>query len=419
MPWVGTNSAATRPSLLVDRNGHLNLSFVDLTSVYYSRSPIKNADSASGWLPKKVMSGSQIAYFSRMALDSKNKIHFVFTQNTPSDECQICYHLFYRASADDGISWTASVDLISGPNGVAKPQMFIDKDDGIHLVWESGKGGGLGQLTNPTTVSYTSSKDGGKTWLSPVVLSTGTNINAKNITIGQDKQGNLIVAWWSRLDDQIVYQLSRDGGSNWSSPTQVPYVMGAAAVYPGNLDDYAMANDSDGNVHLVAVGRLPGSTDTLNIFNLVWDGSGWAKPDVVATYKGDVPEWPRIAVSQGNQLYVTWFVRDQVHIYESDKGQYRVWFSKGYSGSQSVGALPEPVASVTPRITSTQAKTPTSKLAASTTEEAAQTPDQPFTRRAGAIPTSEAELLPIILAAIIPSILLIVGAAVFVYRRNH
>jgi hypothetical protein len=35
------------------------------------------------------------------------------------------------------------------------------------------------------------------------------------------------------------------------------------------------------------------------------------------------------------------------------------------------------------------------------------------------IPTSEAELLPLLAAAIIPSILLIIGVAVFKYLRNR
>jgi hypothetical protein len=413
MPWVGTNSAATRPSLMVDRHGHLNISFVDLTTVYYSRVSVSSGSKVSAWAPKQTISGGQIAYFSKMALDSKNIIHFIFSQNTPSDNCPICYHLYYRYSKDDGTSWAPAVDIIPGALGAVKPQLMVDRNDNLHLVWESGRGGGLGQLTNPTSVSYTSSKDGGKTWSAPQTLSRSADENAKNITIGQDRLGNLVVVYWSRAIDQIVYRVSTDGGNIWSAASPIPDILGAAAVYASNLDDYSVAADSNGDLHVAAIGRLSGSTDTLNIFDLVWDGYSWAKPDVIATYKNDVPEWPRITVSQGNQLYVTWFVRDAAHIFQ-ENGVYQVWYSKKTASSPSVNTLPIPTAGSVP----TKVLTTTVKQTTTPTPALIETSDTAFVRRSGTTPSSEAEMLPFIAAMLIPSLLLLFGAAIYVSRRR-
>jgi hypothetical protein len=418
-PLVGNESYAARPSLLIDKNGHLNLTYLNSKAVNYSKSPIMKATLPGAWTPSVPINGSQPGYFSRMALDSQNTLHLVFTQNNPAGACPICYHIYHRQSIDDGNSWSPPVDIIKDAVGAVKPQMIIDKDDNIHLVWESGMGGGLGQLTNPTAVTYAASYDKGKTWSVPLNLSSSTEMG-KNIAIGIDKSGDLVVAWLSLPSDLIKFQISSDHGKSWSSPSSIPGAFGAAQVYASNLDDYAFASDSDGYLHLAAVGRVLANQDTLNVLDLVWDGSQWKKPDIIATYKGDVPEWPRITISQGNQIYVIWFVRDQAHIWESDKGQYRVWLSRGYAPSQSVGALPLPTAAASGTAIPTN-PTPTLTATSSVPIEGAgiatavNNPQFPQT----AIPTSEAQLLPLLAAAIIPSILLIIGVAIFKYMRSR
>ncbi len=95
-------------------------------------------------------------------------------------------------------------------------------------------------------------------------------------------------------------------------------------------------SDSSGNLHLAAVARVTKEQKELDIVDLVWNGSEWMVPDVITTYDGDVPEWPRIAVNKGNQLNVVWFVRDEAHIWESDKGHYRVWYSNGLAEAASI-----------------------------------------------------------------------------------
>jgi len=70
-----------------------------------------------------------------------------------------------------------------------------------------------------------------------------------------------------------------------------------------------------------------------------------------------VPEWPRIAVGRGNQLHVVWFVRDQATIFDSDKGNYKVWYAHGSSPAPAAAPVAQPT--VTPTPTARQVVVPT------------------------------------------------------------
>ncbi len=272
----GGRADATRPALMVDNQGLIHMTYVN-TSIYYSHSPVAAAYSASSWSPAMQINGDQIGYFSRMAEDSKNVLHLVYSENAPSLNCPLCYHLYYRQSKDNGSTWSTPVDISVDPTGAAKPQILIDKQDNIHVVWESGQGGGLGQLADPTTVKYTASYDGGKTWSTPVEFASPDVEMEKNITIGEDVNGSLVIAWWGIPKDVVYYQLSDTNGRSWSQPVVISNVWGAWQVYQSRLDDYSMATDSSGNVHLVMVGRLYSGDSTLSVMDLVWNGKTWSK----------------------------------------------------------------------------------------------------------------------------------------------
>jgi len=318
---------STRPAFLVDRQGYLNLSFVNDT-LYYSRAPAANADSANSWAPKVKISGDQVAYFSRMIQDNQGILHIFYTENQPALNCSQCYHLYYRSSADNGQTWTTRTDISQIPLGVVKPQAISDEKGDIFVVWEAGVGGGLGQLQDPTSVMFVASYNDGKTWSNPITLSPQKVEMAKDITIAKDRKGNLIVAWLAIPDNVVNYQVSSDDGRTWSDPQIIPGVFGSWTVYQSRLDDYSMAVDSSGIVHLVLVGLLSQNQAGLDLIHLNWDGTGWSKPDVIARYDGDAPEWPRIAISNGNILNTVWFVRDKANIFNSDNGHYQIFFSR-------------------------------------------------------------------------------------------
>jgi len=223
-----------------------------------------------------------------------------------------------------------------------------------------------------------SSYDGGKTWEVPLQLSPA-EIISKNITISEDLNRNLVVAWIDTSDDTIYYQVSTDKGRGWSLPEKMPGVLGSWTQYHGKTDDYAMARDSGGNVHLVFSGRLPvvavKPTNTsqasesfaevtktptvtptngvektrLSVIHMTWNGRSWSDPDIIDTFIGDAPEWPRIAVGLGNQLHIVWFTRAEKDLWKGG-GDYNIWYSTRKVNAPLINpvVLPTPIETVTP-----------------------------------------------------------------------
>jgi hypothetical protein len=341
-------SEVTRPSFLVDHNGIMHMTF-RYNTVYYGQAPAEAATDATAWRGRIRLSVDQVAYFSWLVKDSEDRLHVVFTENVRTFDCPICYHIFYRYSDDNGATWSIRTDVSSLPTGSAKPQMILDSHENLHVVWEAGRGGALGQLTEPTTVMYAASYNRGQTWTRPFefVVPDG---RAKNITIEEDGSGNLIVAWLALPENNVYFQVSSDQGRNWSEPEIIEGIRGSWAVYNSRLDHYTMTTDSAGNIHLVLVGKATTDRGTLDLVHLTWNGRSWGEPDIITTMLGDAPEWPRAVVNNGNELHVVWFVRDEDHIFDSDRGEYSVWYANRILRSPGIEPQPFPTPTPTPVI---------------------------------------------------------------------
>ncbi|MCB0113301.1 MAG: sialidase family protein [Caldilineaceae bacterium] len=359
---IGESSIASRPALLVTQDNLLHLTSSN-DSVYHSMAPVDQAYSAGAWTAPTKLNGNNTAYFTRTAVDSQGRIHLVYSENLISVECENCYHIYYRHSDDGGNTWTDPVDVSVLPIGAAKPQLLVDDEDNVHLVWEAGFGGGLGQLSDPTQVMHAASYNRGDNWNLPTELATKNNPNpptmTKNVSIGFDKNRHLVVVWTSLPEDTIQYQLSTDRGRSWTAPQPLRGLFSTWAVYTARLDNSSIVRDAAGNLHLVFTGRrLPQEAD-VSVFHVMWDGSAWSAPDAIVTLQGDVPEWPRLAVGLGNQLHAVWFVRDAANIWDSDGGNYRVWYARAQAIAPAIAPVPWPTPLPTAEPTATPAPTAT------------------------------------------------------------
>ncbi len=395
-----SKGAVTRPYILIDDEGLLHFTYRDYT-VYYSNVPVDAIDPAN-MLPPFMLSLPDNGYYSQLVMDSANRLHALHTENIQSS-CTGCFHIYYRQSLDRGDTWSDPVDITPLPTGAAKPKMLVDSNNTIHVVWESGRGGDLGQVPNPAVAMYTHSEDLGKTWSPPKQFPAPRN-EARNIAIGLDGSGNLMVAYLARATNKIYFQISSDGGNSWSNPTPIPGVVGLIDIFDTPLDTYSMATDSAGKIHLVLVGQLADETFTpffktgsqvtatasltptliptspgtpqpsitptehfllapqapkppVSVLHFIWDGTQWSAPETISTLVGDMPEWPRIAVGLGNHLHVTWDVRDEANIWNTDGGNYQVWYSNAMTDAPAIE--PKALPTVKPRMLQTPTETPT------------------------------------------------------------
>lgn len=373
----------TRPNGMITPDGMMHL-LLRYFTLYQTDAHVANGLDAGAWSQlKQVNSGTNVVYFSRIAVDSKGVWHLFYTENTPSGICTQCFYLYYRSSTDRGATWSVSKPISNPGNGVAKPQVLIDPQDNIFVVWEAGPGGDIGTVDEASQVEFVSSRDGGKSWSEPQpfiippkgtgtpaskktptppqktltpLQNTAQNPYSKFITIEKDGKGNLLVVWLSIKDDLVYYSVSGNTGLTWSPAMEVPGVRGGWSIYPARTDDYSMATDSAGSVHLVMAGKTNPTAKFLSLLHLVWNGLEWSAPESIRDYQGDVPEWPRIAVGNGNQLHVVWFERDKAHILTSTFGYYTVWYANKVVDAPAIPAIFSPTLAPTPSPTATQTK---------------------------------------------------------------
>jgi len=357
-------SEVARPNLFLDRSDVLHMTYRGLGtfSIFYSQVPIAAAGLARSWSVRQEV--GDVGYFSQVGVDRRGTVHVIYTSNIVSRQCPICYHIFYRASSDNGATWSEPVDISRVNTGSAKPQLLIDADGNIHVAWESARGGTLGRVEQPAQLLYTSSLDGGATWREPVLIQMPESEGSLRTALTVDPQGRLMIISSAVPGNEIFASLSSDHGQTWSLPAQVADLKGSPV---SALDNLAVATDGAGRVHLVCNCAPEVREGVYNLTHVVWDGTNWSEPEIIRQYRGDLPEWPVIGVGLGNQLHVAWFVRNEAAIFNSDRGQYTIWYSGRTIDAPSVTPIAEPtlppsatppavaqILTATPRPTATQ-----------------------------------------------------------------
>lgn len=410
------NIEVTRPAMLVDPLGVLHMTFRDI-NVYYSHVPAQLSSSARDWSKPIQVTTEDLGYFSRMVMDLKGRLNLVYSQAVQSSDCLICYHIFYRQSDDHGVTWSDGIDISLIPTGSAKPQILIDDQDNIHVVWEAGRGGTLGQLTDPTTVMYTVSYNRGETWAPPIEMAAPKATWGKAITIGKDGTGNLVVVWWSLPEDVPYYEVSMDHGLSWSEPLPIPQTWGIWARYGSRLDSYTMAEDSAGNLHLVMAGRLSVGDQAMHLLHLVWNGTNWSVPETIVSYDGDAPEWPRLAISNGNQLNVVWFVRPRDFIWTGAGDYYKVFYSHTLIDAPAIKPVPYPTLVPPTAVASTLAATRDPLITQAPTIPPVNATVDPSQTSSTA--TTEVGQLNILMISLIPALILVGVLLIFLVVRRR
>jgi hypothetical protein len=282
--------------------------------------------------------------------------------------CPLCEDIFYRHSTNGGQGWSVPINLSHSFAGSGKPQLHLGSEGDVYVTWEEGEGflpgGGY-----PVGSMYVHSPDGGNTWSEPTLFSFAQGA-PQQITLGADQKGNLVVVWRLPEEDVFYYQSSRDNGASWSQPETIPGVI-AKPWESFSLDAYHTATDSAGHVHLLVLGYLHPLEEELALIHLVWNGSEWSVPIRIYA-SSDPPEWPRVDVGLGNKVYATWFTRDQEHIWNSERGRYKVWSSsyQAEAPPQTPVSISSPVLTQPPvaseQATATPVTTPTPAIVTNT-----------------------------------------------------
>ena len=349
---VPISADIVRNAIAADLRGNIHLLFggsvYNTLSLYYSNAPVSDAWSAASWsIPHRISQGA--SYMGDMAIDSHSVIHVVYDDMIKSSDADEVAEsdTFYRHSSDGGHTWSIPTRLYLEPLITsARPYLEIDPDDVLHVTWDEGWARLAGATNDPSYGVYTASSDGGTTW-APTTVITYPDSTVAQLTVGSSGEGRVMLVWRSTLYDMIFYQWSTDHGESWTSPAAIPRLFARPWTIP--FDMYDMATDSAGNIHLLMVGRRSNERETLlGIYHLVWDGTDWSPPTLVFAEPGLYPEYPKIVIHEGNQLYAAWFTREE-DVYDAMASR-KVWYSSSLSSAPGQPITPWPTLTPEPPI---------------------------------------------------------------------
>jgi len=118
--------------------------------------------------------------------------------------------IYYKRSADGGITWGAETRLTNNPADQWDPCVAVN-DSVVHVVWMDARDGSTYEIY------YKRSNDGGLTWGSDTRLTNATGDSEyPNIAASGS---NVHVVWQDKRDvnQEIYYKQSTDGGITWGA----------------------------------------------------------------------------------------------------------------------------------------------------------------------------------------------------------
>lgn len=292
-------------------------------------------------------------------------------------------HLFSRRSTNNGASWSPPVKISTSTDSVARSSLTVSPTDGtLILAWDEGYDNLTGQ-GEAAGIQTATSTDGGLSWSEPLEIGDGeTGSRAASGGVEQSTiatNGALtVLVYRSTEDDVLLYRTSADSGASWSKEAVIPNAIPRSFDTPHHFDKLALAIDAGGSAVLAFVGANENAPNGLSVIAMSLDDGNWSRPEAVASPDG-YPEYPRLAVALGNQLHLTFFVRDELF---TESGKFVVWAASGESDAPAVEpaqvAPPEPIPNTSPG-------------AVATVPELAKLPDIPPQQQPVSVPESEAD----------------------------
>ena len=252
--------------------------------IYYKRS----TDDGVTWGPDTRLTSSTGASENPCITASGGVVHVVWQDNRDGN-----YEIYYKRSADGGITWGPDTRLTNNPSYASPPSIAVS-DSILHVVWDDNRDGNI-------EIYYKRSTDGGISWGPDTRLTFDPNYSG-NASVAVSGS-NVGVVWSDQRDgflvNEIYWKGSTDGGMNWGPDTRLTYVYWVAT--------YPSVSISGSSVHVA----WNDSRD--------WGGGGWFEiyyktsadvgftwqPDIRLTNDSNQSEFCSIIVS-GSAAHVVW-----------------------------------------------------------------------------------------------------------------
>src|SRR6266849_3578646 len=247
--------------------------------------------------PKNLSNSSGFSFNPRIALDAKGNINVVWEDDTPGNP-----DVFFTRSTDGGATFfpkPVNLSLLPLSNYPADytdpPQIAVDTSGNINVVWKS-------DIPLGIFIVFTRSADGGATFSTPVIVSNNPTGSSITPQIAVDKNGNINVVWEDDIagHSDISFNRSADNGATFPALKSLSRNIGNSnspqiAVDLGGNINVVWENDSPGHFDIFSSRSTDNGTTFSPIPKNLSNGLG-----------GSNSNRPQIALDAGGNINVAW-----------------------------------------------------------------------------------------------------------------
>ena len=283
-----TSGFSFSPRIALDANGGINVVWEDDSpgslDIFFSRSTDGGVTFSN---PRDLSNDASDSGSPMVATDTTGNIYVVWENDSG------VLGVFFTRSSDGGATFTAPIALSTNTGGSVSPQMAVDVNGDVNVVWEDDSG-------NSSDISFSRSADHGATFSAPKSLSLGVG-NSNSAAMAVDLNGNINVAWEndSPGNFDLFFSRSTDGGLNFSTPKNL-------SNSPGLSRTVQMALDGGGNINVVWAENAPPNSSTDIFFSRSANGgASFSAPRNLSSNAGFSAN-PSVTVDPGGNINAVW-----------------------------------------------------------------------------------------------------------------
>jgi PEGA domain-containing protein len=260
-----------------------------------------------------------------------NTVYYVDLTDSIGD--QVCtapttsLALYVTISTDGGNSWGTPTGIAGTTAGgfMDKPWIAIDQTTGeVYVAYNDDSNG---------TITLRNSTDSGKTWGTPVNL-TSTSTGAIGVELVVDPWGGVDATWY---DGGPMFSRSTDHGAHFSTPKLLATAVSGASPTPDTFRAFTLPGlGVDGYVGTAYAGRLysiwqngSGGAAGTPVVSMTYssdNGTTWSSPATINSNLTQESYQPDIAVGLDGTVYAEWYGE------RFSDGHYRLYGAESHNG---------------------------------------------------------------------------------------
>ncbi len=297
-----TSDASYSTSLVTGDSGILHVAWYDYDEatgngdVYY-----RQRESDGAWsVPLNISSTPERSTGPQLAVDREGNVHVVWSDYTPGNS-----EVFYSQRTSDG-TWTSPQNISNSPEPSVAAEVAVDGNGIVHVIWQDAPDWYISDI-------YHAWRSGDGTWSSPQIISGGIEwSNPPRAAVDRD---GIVHVVWGAADGSEIYYVRRASDGTWSAPLNLSNT-------PGSSQTPQLAVDGEGNVHVVWDESMGVGSGGISYARR--DSSGtWSTPQSISS-NPTYADRPQLAVDGGGNVHVIW-IYGHLAIFYSRRGGNGFW----------------------------------------------------------------------------------------------